>query len=205
MTDLPTRSTELSSEWRRSIAPTYSYIYWSEIDKAAHEYGTSHSATIDEVVKFDREMERLFQSLKSGSRLVVTADHGHLDYTEQSKILVRDQDRLRDFFTAEPSGDERSFMFHVRQGVEQEFSKEFLDRFGDHFLLLTTAEVLESGLLGPHGVSELTFSRLGSFTAIANSNAGMKFLTPENQRKIRPVGQHGGLSSEEMLVPLIIA
>jgi hypothetical protein len=71
--------------------------------------------------------------------------------------------------------------------------------------LLSTGDVLELELLGPGGVSEVTLPRLGSFMAIAKSDAGMKFLSHDNRRPITLVSQHGGMSPDEMLVPVIIA
>ncbi|MDA1280281.1 MAG: alkaline phosphatase family protein [Chloroflexi bacterium] len=188
-----------------AAAPTYSHIYWSEIDRAAHEFGSGDPNTLSEVARLDVELGRLSRNLPATARVVVTADHGHLDYRAREKVYVDQADSIRQLLTKDHAGDDRVPMFHVRKGREDEFASEFERRFGDHFLLITAQELLDAELLGPDGISETTLPRLGHFIAIARRGAGLKMLTPENDRKNALVSQHGGLSPEEMLVPLIIA
>ena len=185
--------------------PTYSHIFWPAVDGAAHEFGTSHPNTHREVERLDAEIGRLRRQLPKNARIVLTADHGHLDFDEGHKFLVERTDALREMLADEPAGDERSLVFHVRRGFEQDFAAEFEHRFSEHYFLLSTGDVLELELLGPGGVSEVTLPRLGSFMAIAKSDAGMKFLSHDNRRPITLVSQHGGMSPDEMLVPVIIA
>jgi hypothetical protein len=96
-------------------------------------------------------------------------------------------------------------MFHVVDGQEEKFATEFERRFGEQFLLLSAADVLAAELLGPDGVSDFTLSRLGTFTAIARHDAGMKFRRGADGTGLTLNAQHGGLTPAEMLVPVIIA
>ena len=186
-------------------APTYSHIFWPEVDRAAHEFGTDHPNTLREVEYLDSELGRLSRSLPESARIVLTADHGHLNFGDGQKFIVERTDPLRLMLIDEPSGDERSLFFHVIEGRDNSFATEFEQRFGDHFVLFATGDLLETKLLGPDGISDFTTPRLGSFTAIARNDAGMKFLAHESDSEITLVSQHGGLSPEEMLVPVIIA
>ena len=96
-------------------------------------------------------------------------------------------------------------MFHVITGQEDKFTSEFQRRFGEHFLLLSAADVLAAELLGPDGVSEFTLPRLGIFMAIARYDAGMKFRRGSDGTGLTLNAQHGGLTPDEMLVPVIVA
>jgi hypothetical protein len=185
---------------RMASEPNYSHIFWPRVDNVSHEVGTGHPDTLREVSFVDAELGRLAQLLPENATLVVTADHGHLDMPDQRKFVIEPDDPLTALLIDGPSGDERTLMFHVVEGQEEKFAAEFKRRFGDYFLLLSAAE-----LLGPDGVSDFTLSRLGTFTAIARHDAGMKFRRTADGTGLTLNAQHGGLTPAEMLVPVIIA
>jgi hypothetical protein len=137
--------------------------------------------------------------------VVVTADHGHLDYTESGRIQFEQNDPLRTLLVDSPSGDERAVMFHVVEGMKDRFVSEFSSRFSENFMLLETRKVIELGLLGPDGVSDLAVGRLGDFLAISKNDTGMSFRDRPSTSGFTLVSQHGGLHPDEMLVPVIIA
>ena len=190
---------------RTATESTYSHIFWPRVDNVSHEVGTGHPDTLKEVAFVDTELERLAKLLPENARLVVTADHGHLDMPDQRKFMVEPNDPLTALVVDGPSGDERTLMFHVVDGQEEKFAAEFQRRFGEHFMLLSSADVLSAKLLGPDEVTDFTLSRLGTFTAIARYDAGMKFRGSADSTGLTLKAQHGGLTPAEMLVPVIIA
>ena len=175
------------------------------MDNVSHEVGTGHADTLREVAFVDAELGRLAQLLPENATLVVTADHGYLDMPEQRKYVIEPNDPLTAMLVDGPSGDERTLMFHIVEGQEEKFAAEFQRRFGEQFLLLSAADVLAAELLGPDGVSDFTLSRLGTFTAIARQDAGMKFRRGTDGSGLTLKAQHDGLTPAEMLVPVIIA
>jgi hypothetical protein len=203
--DLPGVIDKVIERIRTASQPTYSHIFWPRVDNVSHEVGTGHADTLREVAFVDNELGRLSRSLPENAKLVVTADHGHLDMPEQRKFLIEPDDPLTDLLVDAPSGDERILMFHVITGQEDKFTSEFQRRFGEHFLLLSAADVLAAELLGPDGVSEFTLPRLGIFMAIARYDAGMKFRRGSDGTGLTLNAQHGGLTPDEMLVPVIVA
>ena len=202
--DLPGAIDRVVERVRTASEPTYSHIFWPRVDNVSHEVGTGHPDTLREVNFVDAELGRLAQLLPDNATLVVTADHGHLDMPEQRKCVVEPDDLLTALLVDGPSGDERTLMFHVVDGQEKRFAEDFQRRFGEHFLLLSAADVLVAELLGPDGVSDFTLSRLGTFTAIARHDAGMKFRRGADGTGLTLKAQHGGLTPAEMLVPVII-
>jgi hypothetical protein len=73
------------------------------------------------------------------------------------------------------------------------------ERLHKAFVTLTREQVLHSGLLGPGPIYAETPHRLGDLVGIAREN---HFLA-QNQYHLQTKGRHGGLSPQEMLVPLI--
>lgn len=189
----------------QSTGSSYTEIYWPNVDKAAHSFGSESTETLEAVKTLEAELDRLRSELPDSARIVVTGDHGHSDIPDDLKFVVGLDDVLQPLLITAPSGDNRTQNFRVRAGMHARFAELFIERFGEHFFLFSSEDVASLGLLGPDGISDLTMDRLGDFMAVAKGRAVMKFLTPENQRPIREKSEHGGFSPAEMLVPLIIA
>ncbi|MEK9675967.1 MAG: alkaline phosphatase family protein, partial [Chloroflexota bacterium] len=184
---------------------TYTYFHWPIIDKYAHEVGTDGEKTLEVVLEFDRKMQQLRGLLPDDATLVITADHGHLNYPEGHRIQVQQSDPIRELLFDAPSGDERAAIFHVNDGSEEEFEQTFNERFGDRFLLLRRSEVIEQKLLGPDSLSDVTSGRLGQFMAISKGSWAFSFRDGPSRAGFELRSQHGGLTPDEMLVPVIIA
>lgn len=76
----------------------------------------------------------------------------------------------------------------------------------EEFYLLSTDEALELELLGPGPVSPVTQRRMGNYLALSAGSAAIYFnyhRTREGGR--RKVADHGGLTPDEIMVPLIIS
>jgi hypothetical protein len=73
------------------------------------------------------------------------------------------------------------------------------ETLGNSFVTLNRNQVLNSGLLGPGQMYEETEHRLGDLVGLAR---GRHFLA-RNKHQARMPGRHGGLSPQEMLVPLL--
>ncbi|MBN1249936.1 MAG: alkaline phosphatase family protein, partial [Anaerolineae bacterium] len=70
----------------------------------------------------------------------------------------------------------------------------------DHFVFLSRQQVLDAGLLGPGPVYDEVPFRLGDIIGIATGD-GAFARTAEDAKRL--VGRHGGLTPDEMLVPLL--
>ena len=59
--------------------PPVCIMYLPQVDSLAHKLGTAHEQTLQAARQVDRLLEELAEGLPPSSRLVMTADHGHLD------------------------------------------------------------------------------------------------------------------------------
>ncbi len=94
-------------------------------------------------------------------------------------------------------------IFHVREGHREQFAAQFAARFGGHFALLAPEEIECMRLLGPGELTPVTKRRLGTFLGIAPQPAKL-YVHPCDRCSPENIGVHGGLSSAEMDVPLIL-
>ena len=188
---------------RRSTEPSFSHLYIEELDSMSHRHG-SHSRGVDSLIKaIDRELTQLRDNAGEHVRIIVTADHGHIDVDPECHYLLHEKDPLLDLLVVPPSGESRNPIYHVRPGREREFEELFTQRFGEDFLLCST-DCIEAGeLMGPVKLSDITRSRLGTFVGIATGAAAIEYIPADRESKHHK-GMHGGLSNEEIRVPLFL-
>ena len=187
---------------RAADAPSYTHLYLNQLDTICHEHGVLHPAVDALFARLDREVARLHAALDGRIRLVVTADHGHVDAGEDH--LLRSDHPLAALLVCPPSGEPRAPLFHVWPGERERFAEGFRQLYGGHFALLARDQVEELGLIGPAPWSEVTRARFGDFIAIAPAARTFHWSDPALTAH-RHRGVHAGLTPGEMLVPLIVA
>ncbi|MBI4565952.1 MAG: alkaline phosphatase family protein [Planctomycetes bacterium] len=191
---------------RSGPPPSFTYLYYPDVDSVAHEHGAESDPTRRVVQRTQRELTRLADGLSGRARLAITADHGSISVPVADRHFLAPDDPLIPLLNVPPSGEFRVSMFHVRSDCRTRFEGEFRNRFGDRFLLLRTAEAAEAELFGPGPLSPILSARLGDYVSIALGCATLLYGPPVYHREEAVlVGYHGGLTPEEMRVPLIIS
>lgn len=186
--------------------PTFTYLYAPHVDSTAHEFGTGHANTLANVKKVNHELGRLAKNIPGRSRVVMTADHGLLDARPDEVHVIEASDELGKRLRVRPSGDSRVRHFHMDQDEQADFSRLFMERFGERFVLLSAKEIEDSNLFGPHPLTPATRSRMADLTAISLGSDVIAYRTvQETEAKSPKVSHHSGLSPAELRVPLVIA
>jgi hypothetical protein len=182
--------------------PSLTYLYLPHLDGLSHEKGTEHEAVFRLLLILDHMLADLCESLRGRARVIITADHGLANAPPERRFILAKNDPLRGLLVGQPSGEPGVPIFHVHRGDEGRFAAEFGDRFGEHFALLSTADVEDLDLLGPGPLSETMRLRLGTFVGIARRPA--KFYIEPCDGHTEYMGVHGGLSPAEMSIPLVV-
>jgi hypothetical protein len=194
----------LLADVRKAAGPTYSYAYFPDIDTAEHEGGVRSPKAWSNVLRLDRALDRLKSALGDDCRMVVSADHGQITVPETSKRLLPDGQDLQPFLSVwPPAGEPRMTSFHVKPGAREPFIEAFEAEYGDELLLLGSEEAASEGLFGPKGLVPETRARVGEFIAVPKGDCALIYAREPNVVAMR--GMHGGLSPEEMRIPLVVA
>jgi hypothetical protein len=179
--------------------------YWSPVDTLAHAYGPLDDSIDMEIQTFGYLLEQMFFNQLSpedreGTLLLITADHGQITTPEESAILVQDHPALYNALMMPPVGEARVPFFYVRSGLYDTVWQYLHEHFAEDFYFLSRQDVIDAGLLGYGNQYREVPYRLGDIIGIAK---GSKYFlrNPELAKKLR--GKHGGLTPEEMLVPLM--
>lgn len=179
--------------------------YWSAVDTLAHKYGPQDETGEAEIRSIALLMEDIFLKRlpaedREGTLLLMTADHGQMTTPATSTTVYADHPGLRDALWLPPIGEGRVPFFYVRDGAYDRALDYLQNHFGDHFVFLSRQQVLDAGLLGPGPAYDEVPFRLGDIIGIATGD-GAFARTAEDAKRL--VGRHGGLTPDEMLVPLL--
>lgn len=187
---------------RSARQPTYTHLYLNQLDALCHERGVRDPAVATLYDVIDRELARLHAGLDGSARLVISSDHGHVDRA-QARFVTHD-DPLMNLLRCPPSGEPRVPVFHVQPGQHAAFHAAFLQRHGDFWALLAITELEELGLLGPGPLSERALAGFGDFVAIGPGANTLHYTHPGHPSHPH-AGVHGGMTPDELEVPLILA
>jgi hypothetical protein len=171
------------------------YAYYEGVDKIAHATGLGELYGA-ELNFADTLVSQILSTLPEGAALAITADHGQVDIGPRAVVVAPE-------VAAESpvmSGESRFRWLHGRPGRADVLMDRAVERYGAEAWVATRDEVVSSGLLG--GVpSQEALARLGDVLLVPlGDNA---YLDPADPGEAKLVSRHGGLTSEEMLVPLL--
>ncbi len=173
--------------------------YWNEPDHTIHHTGTYSNETKVVLENIDRNIRQLVNKLDN-SLIIISADHGAVDVEE---IYINEYEELVNCLKMPPSIETRFVTFFVKKDKKQFFKIKFNEIFGNDFIFLEKDEFLSSNLLGKGKKHYKINEYFGDFIAISKSNKTIRFTMDGNKFE-RLIADHGGLTKDEMEVPVII-
>ncbi len=187
--------------YAHSSGERLAYAYWPELDACCHEYGCFNSRTLAHFDAIDSMLACLADELRgTGTVLLVTSDHGLVDCPDGCFIDLSKVDGLYDCLATLPSGDARQVSFFVRPSRRRDFLNccSMLDEAG---VLVRGQELIRMGIFGPGRSHPSLSGRVGDYVLIARN--GFAFEAPPSGFQASALaGYHGGMSRDEMLVPV---
>jgi hypothetical protein len=180
------------------------WVYWGEVDHFSHFYGPDDERSAEEFIAFSAAMERLFLSrLNSPARrdtlLLLTADHGQITTRKDPHHDLRNHPDLTRRLHLLPTGENRLMYLFLKPGQSQAVLDYFKEKWPGQFEFIQPFSAVRAGLFGPGKPHPRLFDRLGDVIALARGDSYLWWANKDNPL----IGRHGGLSPEEMLVPLL--
>ncbi len=178
------------------------YVYWPMYDTLCHHEGVQARKTRLHLAEIDKTLGRLVRGLSgTGTLLLVTADHGVVDAPSPRRVELTAVPGLLDCLALLPAGDARQVSCFVRPARETRFREVVARHLAEAAVCITGEELLESGLLGPGDPHASLRNRVGDYVLLARDDYAFRVTPPHTKARIHK-GNHGGLSSAEMYVPL---
>lgn len=192
----------LVSEQLGVDAPQFQFMYWSTLDSIAHMYGAYTDAYANELAMLLTTLRNEFLTrIGDDTALVICADHGHIDRRDNEATNFAWMPELLDLFRVPPSGEGRQTQLFIKPG-EIDRARAILEQLG-HVLIMTQEEFLATGLLGNPPLCDGIIERLGDLVVFPFGTR--RTLFPYEPRPHTAMtGRHGGLSPDEMVVPLLL-
>jgi hypothetical protein len=181
------------------------YAYWSELDRISHEAG-AFSAEADWHFKSWEAGFRQFLKMAAGTGTLVllTADHGFIDTAPDRVVDLDRHPLLADCLALPLCGEHRVAYCYVRPGRQGDFEAYVRSELAEAADLWPSEDLISQGWLGlgaPHG---RLAERMGDYTLVMKDNWIIRDWLP-GERRYEHIGVHGGISSQEMRVPLLVA
>jgi hypothetical protein len=199
--DFWTRLRQLLAETRGQR--TLLTAYWSGLDTLAHAYGPdtelleAEFRTVSHLLG-QEFLARLPAEDREGTLLLITADHGQIRVPSEQILIASEDPGLSRHLLVPIVGESRAAFVYPRPGRAGAV-REYLERmFPGWFVILDSAEALEAGLMG-RPIADETYARAGELLILPRGNHALQ----RAPLQVALVGRHGGLTQDEMLVPLI--
>jgi hypothetical protein len=183
----------------------YIYAYWPGFDSLAHEHGVESTIVRSHLNELDTCFTKLLADLaETDTLVVVTADHGFVDVPPERVIQMENHPELKNCLYAPLCGEPRLAYAYVRAEQRQTF-EQYVYEYLDNAIQLYTSEALrERNLYGLGQAHPELASRTGDYTLVMKEGYVIKDQIP-GEGPFAMLGYHGGLSTREMHVPLIVA
>lgn len=189
---------------QQSRERSYVYAYWPELDRLAHEHGIASREAAAHLAELDAAFERFLQRVRgSDTAVIVTADHGFIDTGPAHDIELDAHPGLAETLLLPLCGDRRVAYCYVRHGRHAAFERYVRDELAAHVEIYPSEDLIARGFFGLGAPHPRLHERTGDYTLVMRGNAAIKDWL-HNERRYTQVGVHGGLSSAEMLVPLVV-
>ena len=101
-------------------------------------------------------------------------------------------------------GEPRMAFCYPHAGREQQFEAYVRERLSREALLLPSSQLLEEGWFGKGAPDPRLLHRIGVYTLVMRDNWTIIDRLP-GEKPVQHTGVHGGVSAQEMYVPLIYA
>ncbi|GCF10690.1 alkaline phosphatase family protein [Dictyobacter arantiisoli] len=194
--------------------PTYYFLYFDRIDATCHNYGPS-SKQLDEAVDncFQLMNQSFLQKVKpNGGKtlLMLTADHGQVEVNPRNTYYLNQQmptinrylkTNSRGHVLA-PAGSARDMFLHIKDEYVEKVITELRQRLTNRADVYKTEDLIAQHFFGTQPPSRTFMERIGNVVILPYKRETVWWYE-ESKFNMHFQGHHGGLTPEEMEIPLL--
>jgi len=174
-------------------------LYWGATDAIAHTHGPWGEEFAAEFRAIDAALERELKDSKD-TLLILCADHGFVGMEESDYLSIRDYPELEENLVMPPVGETRASYLFVKTGKKAAVAGFINENFGGDIVCIDSRDALAQGLFGLGDPGSRIYDRIGDLIVLSTGKRAL-YYPYKNSTKLK--GMHGGMTPQEMLVPLI--
>lgn len=210
---LPEALVNLGILLEKQTKPTYIHVYFDKVDSLCHEYGPAAPQTEAEIETFLLIMEHYFTRVFSGKKRVLflmTADHGASEVDPKTTVFLNTDTRfagVERFIKSNrkgellvPAGSARDMFLYIKEDLLDEAQAFLAGQLEGKADVVKVSELMAEGYFGPILSSEFR-SRVGNLVILSHQYESAWWYI-KNKFEQRYYGHHGGLTPQEMEIPL---
>jgi hypothetical protein len=187
---------------RRDRGPKYLYCYWPELDHIGHHQGMDSAAAAAHLGELEQALSDFLTAASGTDTLIlVSADHGQVDSRPADLIDLADHPDLAACLALPLCGEPRAAFCYLRMGRESAFLDYCRDALAGQVDVCPSRALLDAGYFGLGRPHPRLAERIGDYCLLPRDRRIIRQSLPFEETHTL-IGQHGGLSPAEMLVPL---
>jgi hypothetical protein len=212
---LATLTTLLVNNPTPQTAPAYYFFYFDRIDTICHNYGPFSRQFEEEVDGFLTALDQAFYQVVRGkidnTLFMMTADHGQVEVDpRKTYYLNREMPAITRYLKTNtrshllvPAGSARDMFLHVKDECVDTLIVELQQRLAGRAEIYRTSELLAQNFFGTLPPSHLLLDRIGNVVILPYKHESVWWYE-EGKFSMHFQGHHGGLTPEEMEIPLLL-
>lgn len=181
----------------------YVYSYWGDFDKLSHKYGINSNKVEKHFFEIESRLKKFLRQIKgTDTLLIVVSDHGLIDVPREKSILLDKHPIFKDCLFLPFCGDSRTKHLYVKSSRIKVFKKYMKKNFSDKCWLFDSEYLIKKNYYGLGIPNPNLFDRVGNFTLVCKENYKFEDSIGGFPSSL-DIGCHGGVSKDEMFVPLV--
>lgn len=190
---------------KKSNNRKFIHLYMWEFDSLTHENGVNSEIVKDLFFDLDKRFKKLIKSIKgTNTAVIIVSDHGLIDCPEKSKLEVEYIKGMKECLTIPLTGESRVRNCYVRPSKVKDFEKIVKNKLSRYCWCFKGEKLIKDYLFGLGRPNKRLFDRIGDYVLIMKKNYALKDkLSNDTKSGSHNIAKHGGVSSDEMLIPLI--
>lgn len=192
--------------------PLYVYVYLESADAVGHSYGPRTEMYSAEVSNISRTikhelLDKIDPIHARDVAVIFTSDHGLVQVEPKETFYLNGIDRLWDKFEIHmgdqipPVGSPRDVFLHVREGLEHEVAELLKKKLDGYSEVLLVEDGVKAGFFGSPEPSEIFYRRAGNVMILPEDGRTVWYRI-KGQIPMHLKGLHGGMTRDEMIIPL---
>ncbi|PNE23414.1 phosphodiesterase [Mesotoga sp. Brook.08.YT.4.2.5.1] len=191
---------ELNTILAADESESLTVVYWGLIDTYGHKYGPNSLSFTSETAALISAIEGFFdETTERNTAFFITADHGQIETPWEQEIWWSKFDDIFDEMYSMPGGEQR--MSYIYSLDKEKTRKKMEELFGDSIEIIEPSRLDEIKLFG-RPLSNSFRKRIGELITVSKDDSSLCFKYTGQEHSLK--GRHGGLTKEEMNVPLIL-
>jgi len=192
------------------------YAYWSYVDTIEHSYGpnTDEANVEGSMISFALQegfLSKLDRAVAKRTLVLVTADHGQVNVVPEKTLYLNRLKRLVGSLKVGPSGTKvppwgsaRDMYIAVEEDRLDEIHSYLSSKLKGVATVLRTEEGVKDGLFGVNRPTRKFLRRVGNLMVLPHGTRTIWYRYRRGE-SLDLRGHHGGLSKDEMTIPLAAA